>query len=101
MGAGHDYWRTDANALADQYLLPLVENSKNLPLDGEYLTDVLTDKAIEFVEDEDDDPFFLQLAYNAPQAPLQARTFCSRATRASPTSPAAPTWRWWNRWTTT
>ena len=41
IGRGHDYWRTDANALADEYLIPLVENHRNVRLDG-YLTDVLT-----------------------------------------------------------
>ena len=43
IGRGHDYWHTDANALADEYLIPLVENHRNVRLDG-YLTDVLTDK---------------------------------------------------------
>ena len=70
-GEGHDYWRTDAAALADQYLVPLVANRLRVGLD-DYLTDVLTDKAIEFVERERDGSLFLQLAYSAPQAPLQA-----------------------------
>ena len=70
-GEGHDYWRTDAAALADQHLVPLVANRLRVGLD-DYLTDVLTDKAIEFVERERDGSFFLQLAYSAPQAPLQA-----------------------------
>ena len=37
-----------------------------------YLTDVLTDKAIGFIEEPGDSPFFLYLAYNAPHGPLQA-----------------------------
>jgi arylsulfatase A-like enzyme len=36
------------------------------------LTDVLTDYAIQFVEDPDARPFFLFLSYNAPHGPLQA-----------------------------
>ena len=36
------------------------------------MTDILTDEAIGFVKRHRDEPFFLQLAYNAPHAPLQA-----------------------------
>lgn len=44
---------------------------------GEYLTDVITDHAIEFIEQQDSayhgrKPFFLYLAFNAPHSPLQA-----------------------------
>lgn len=38
----------------------------------EYLTDVFTDKAIDFIGKQSDAPFFLYLAYTAPHAPLQA-----------------------------
>ncbi len=38
----------------------------------DYLTDKLSGKALEFVEDNKDKPFFLYLAYNAPHTPLQA-----------------------------
>ena len=39
-----------------------------------YSTDVFTDYAIKFIdEEEDDNPFFLYLAYNAPHWPLQAK----------------------------
>ncbi|MBI3695249.1 MAG: sulfatase-like hydrolase/transferase, partial [Acidobacteria bacterium] len=34
-----------------------------------YLTEVLTDKALEFLEQSRRDPFFLYLAYNAPHTP--------------------------------
>ncbi|WOH36016.1 sulfatase-like hydrolase/transferase [Thalassotalea fonticola] len=37
-----------------------------------YLTDELSREAIEFIEQEKDNPFFLYLAYNAPHSPLQA-----------------------------
>ncbi len=40
-----------------------------------YLTDVLTDCAIEYIKEwkvEDDQPFALYIAYNAPHSPLQA-----------------------------
>jgi arylsulfatase A-like enzyme len=37
-----------------------------------YVTDVLTDRAIRFVEEDRSRPFFLYLAYNAPHSPHQA-----------------------------
>lgn len=37
-----------------------------------YLTDWLSDKAVDFVERRKDEPFFLYLAYNAPHVPMQA-----------------------------
>ncbi|MBN8608599.1 MAG: sulfatase [Caulobacterales bacterium] len=41
------------------------------PRDG-YLTDILTDEALAFVDADRSRPFFLTLAYNAPHTPLQA-----------------------------
>lgn len=38
----------------------------------DYLTFVFGDKAIEFIEEDPDRPFFLFLSFNAPHAPLQA-----------------------------
>jgi len=37
-----------------------------------YLTEELSREAVEFIEQEKNNPFFLYLAYNAPHAPLQA-----------------------------
>jgi len=39
---------------------------------GEYLTDVLTDRACDFIGRHTGDPFFLMLTYNAPHSPFQA-----------------------------
>ncbi len=41
--------------------------------EDKYLTDVLTDEAISFIDRSKDHPFFLYLPYNAPHAPLQAQ----------------------------
>ncbi len=43
--------------------------------DGRYLTDVLTEEAIGFIQRHHtaDEPFFLTVAYNAPHYPLQAQ----------------------------
>ena len=40
-------------------------------LEGQYLTDIWTDKAIEFIKDNQNDPFFLYLPWSIPHAPLQ------------------------------
>lgn len=37
-----------------------------------YYTDVLTDKAVDFIDRHRKEPFFLYLAYNAPHAPMEA-----------------------------
>ncbi len=38
-----------------------------------YLTDWLTDKACDFIGEDDKDPFFLYFAYNVPHTPIQGR----------------------------
>jgi len=38
----------------------------------DYLTFVLGDKAVDFIQEKSDSPFFLFLSFNAPHAPLQA-----------------------------
>ena len=40
-------------------------------LEGQYLTDIWTDKAIEFIGANKHDPFFLYLPWSIPHAPLQ------------------------------
>jgi len=53
----------------------LKRNNEDVYLpEGEYLTDKLTEEAMNFITDHNDPgkPFFLYLAYNAPHWPLQA-----------------------------
>ncbi len=69
LGSEHDHFASVANSTAD--LVPLIDDKRPFNLDG-YLTDVLTDKAIEFVQTARSVPYLLYLAYNAPAAPLQA-----------------------------
>ena len=72
LGGSHQYFEVDASAPGDKAKQPLVDNTTPLGLNG-YLTDVLTDKAIEFVTKERSvRPFFLYLPYNAPHSPYQA-----------------------------
>ena len=46
-------------------------NGQQEKFDG-YLTDVLGGKAVEFVKDQPDDPFFLFLSFTAPHGPMHA-----------------------------
>lgn len=79
LSGGHKYFPEDLTieniyeAVGDWswYKTKLLENEQTVELD-KYLTDKLSDKAIEFVEKQQNNPFFLYLAYNAPHAPLQA-----------------------------
>ncbi len=71
LAGGHNYKKIDASATQDTYLAPLFENTDTASFTG-YLTDALTDKAIEFVNEDRTQPFFLYLPYNAPHAPYQA-----------------------------
>ncbi|MEM9585826.1 MAG: sulfatase-like hydrolase/transferase [Planctomycetota bacterium] len=73
LGGGHDYFRVDTTvALNENYRAALDDNGKPTSFDG-YLTDALTDKALEFLSQQTDgQPYFLYVAYNAPHGPLQA-----------------------------
>lgn len=54
-------------------------SSRNAVYDGfkevtvtRYLTDVFTDEALDFIDDHQDEPFFLYLSHTTPHTPLQA-----------------------------
>ena len=49
----------------------LQHNQMMIPFTG-YITDVLTDYAIEFITQQRDEPFFCYIPYNAPHGPYQA-----------------------------
>ena len=54
----------------NHYFDPVLEhNGVNKQQEG-FITDILTDRALEFMQ-ADGDPFFCYLAYNAPHTPLQ------------------------------
>lgn len=54
------------------YAQPLEINGMPLPPVSGYLTDLLTNRALGFMERMKDRPFFVYLAYNAPHIPLEA-----------------------------
>lgn len=53
------------------YHTRLLKNNERVDT-SEYLTDELSREAVEFIKREQDKPFFLYVAYNAPHKPLQA-----------------------------
>lgn len=73
LGGGHDYFQVDTTVqLSENYRAALDDNGTPTAFDG-YLTDVLTDQAIRFMEQAGEEkPYFLYVAYNAPHGPLQA-----------------------------
>ena len=52
----------------------MVENYSQTKFEG-YLTDVLGEKAISFIDknNQSNNPFFLFLSFNAPHTPMQAK----------------------------
>lgn len=72
LGGSHDYFEMDLTQ-KDEFneKLPLHEGTGFAAFEG-YLTDALTDRAIDFITAARREPFFLYLAYNAPHTPLQA-----------------------------
>jgi beta-glucanase (GH16 family) len=55
----------------DGYKTHIMRNNGRVD-EKEYLTDALSREAVDFVERNADEPFFLYLAYNAPHTPMQA-----------------------------
>ncbi|MEM0898303.1 MAG: sulfatase-like hydrolase/transferase, partial [Verrucomicrobiota bacterium] len=69
---GHDYFSLKG-AKGDGYE-PIYQNKTRLKEDDYegYLTTRLTEEAVDFIDREKDNPFFLYLAYNAVHSPSQA-----------------------------
>lgn len=70
LGGGHDYFKS-AGEDAREYLIPLEAHGQKIPVEG-YLTEQLSEAALDFIRRHSENPFFLYLAYNAPHGPLQA-----------------------------
>lgn len=70
LGGGHRYmdWKPGKD-----YESVLLHDATEVPgIEKRYLTDVFSDEALRFVEQNRARPFFLYLAYNAPHTPVQA-----------------------------
>jgi arylsulfatase A-like enzyme len=59
------YQHTDQQGKPDLY-----ENGKPVQVEG-YMTDLITERAVKFVDDHKDQPFFLEVTYNAAHWPFQ------------------------------
>ena len=57
---------------ADYYKWNIEKNGQSYKSNGEYLTNVLGDNAIDFINRNKEEPFFLSVMFNAPHSPLQA-----------------------------
>ena len=53
------------------YINPVLEDNGKLVKEKGYITDVLTDKAMQYIEKNRDKPFFCWLALNTPHSPWQ------------------------------
>ena len=79
LSGGHDYFPErltleDLSEVTEKwgwYRTKLLRNRQRVVID-DYLTDELSDAAVEFIERRHAQPFFVYLAYNAPHTPLQA-----------------------------
>ncbi len=70
LSGGHKYmdWTPSSG-----YEAPILRNKEQVPdANQKYLTDLLSDEAVAFVDRHQSEPFFLYMAYNAPHTPLQA-----------------------------
>jgi arylsulfatase A-like enzyme len=79
LGGGHRYMPEDLtihnsyeiNSEEESYRTWIMRNHDHEPIE-KYLTDEFSDEAVDFIERNAGDPFFLFLSYNAPHTPLQA-----------------------------
>ena len=79
LSGGHQYFPekwvlndlSEARDQWDGYKTKLLKNDERVN-EQEYLTDALSREALNFINNNAEQPFFLYLAYNAPHAPMQA-----------------------------
>ena len=57
---------------SDYYRYQLRRNDSSEASSGRYITDLLTEEAVGFIDRHSGGPFFLTLAYSAPHSPFQA-----------------------------
>ena len=69
MGSHVDYYHHNRGPMAPD----LWENETMITLDGQYMTDLITDRSVKFIEQSAaaGRPFFVDVAYNAPHWPYQ------------------------------
>lgn len=70
---GFDEFTGFCGGWSDYYRYHLRRNESIARADGRYLTDLLAEEAVAFIERNRQDPFFLYLPFSAPHSPFQAR----------------------------
>ena len=80
-GAIDFYTHESANGMHD-----LFENAAAVHVDG-YMTDLITARAVRFIEQHAATPFFLDVSYNAAHWPFQPPDRYSKAARVGPQGP--------------
>jgi len=79
LGGGHNYYapwisKYDPSVVND-YQFWLTRNNAETNILSGYLTDILSEDAVHFINDAPaDQPFFLYLCYNAPHSPMQGKS---------------------------
>jgi len=76
---GFDDYYGFASGHWGNYFSPVLEHNGQLVHGQGFLVDDLTDRAIEFIEENHEDPFLVYLPYNTPHSPMQVPD------------------RWWNK----
>lgn len=68
------YWGMNRGGPGNDPTHDLWENDQEVYHNGEYMTELITDRAVKFIRQaaRDDQPFFLYVAYNAPHYPMHA-----------------------------
>ena len=66
----HIFYHQQARGLPPEH--DLWHNDREVWYNGRYFTELVTEKAVDFIERGSDDPFFLYVPYSAPHYPMHA-----------------------------
>ncbi len=72
VGQGFDEFLGFCNGHINNYFNPTLENTQGeqIKIEG-YIADIFTDRAIDFIDQHKDEPFFCYIPYNTPHGPFQ------------------------------
>ena len=71
LAQGFDDFLGFRDGMIDDYFDSFLEHNGRQAWAPDYITDVLTEGALRFIDENQKTPFFLYLAYNAPHIPIQ------------------------------
>ena len=72
-GGRRSYFKRKVEGTIEEDLEYMERGFGNLAETDTYLTDALGDAAVEFIEENKDDPFLIFLSFNAPHTPMDAK----------------------------